>query len=241
MNSWPPITASVTTGISFSGRQCRNAALVSIFLWHAAFSGCAFLPRPTAVETEMPVQQWGQQAYARFVEQNMKMLNEIYSTEYIPYPFVVDTVQGSLLIQRLLDHRAVMPVVDVLKAAGPSGEQLFWSLYEFVVREFEYVADAAFWPTVTETLERKGGDCKGLSLLLMSLFRAAGYEAYAAISNGHMWVCGYDGTEWHTVEVDKDPERNRIYKIEGFYENPLFKVYPDRTLKRKKINIDKGG
>lgn len=74
-----------------------------------------------------------------------------------------------------------------------------------------------------------------MSLLLMSMLMADYIPVYGAISNGHMWVNVYQDNKWVVLEVDKDPHRNRIYSIPGFYENPLFKVFPNGTVKRKKF------
>ena len=62
----------------------------------------------------------------------------------------------------------------------------------------------------------------------------ADFDSYVSISNGHMWVNGYDGNKWYLFEVDKNPERKKIYQIPGFYENPLFKVFKEQTYKRKR-------
>jgi len=35
------------------------------------------------------------------------------------------------------------------------------------------------------------------------------------------------------LDIDKDPERNKIYKIPGFYNHPLYTIYADHTEKRK--------
>jgi hypothetical protein len=48
-----------------------------------------------------------------------------------------------------------------------------------------------------------------------------------------MWVNVFYDNEWHGLEVDRDPERNKIYSIPGFYEDPLYKIFIDRTEKRK--------
>lgn len=47
--------------------------------------------------------------------------------------------------------------------------------------------------------------------------------------------------KWHVLEVDKDPERNKIYQIPGFYENPVYKIFKDRALKRKRIRNYRDG
>jgi hypothetical protein len=68
----------------------------------------------------------------------------------------------------------------------------------------------------------------------MSLWLSAGFDAYLAISNGHMWANVYYDDTWHVFEVDKDPQRRSVYDMPGFYEYPLFKIFKDKSFKRKK-------
>ena len=215
----------------------RKGLWVFLFLLLAGFqllTGCSTLIGRKPMEEEIPAKEWDARNYSDFLKQNMMMLNQIYSTVYHPYVFIVDTAQGSVPIQHLIDSRAVTPIVEDLRIGDNPEEELIWRLYRYVIEEYEYVVDASYWPEISDTLEKKEGDCKGLSLLLLSLFHAAGYDGYAAISNGHMWVRGSDGGKWYTFEVDRDPGRSQIYGIKGFYENPLFKVFNDRTYKRKR-------
>jgi len=117
--------------------------------------------------------------------------------------------------------------------------QLQWNLEsyaEFVKENMtEINAHPLKWQSVEETIKTQKGDCKNLSLLLMSYLTTAGYDTYAGISNGHMWVNVNHDNQWQILELDLDPERNTIYRIPGFYENPLYKIYPDRSEKRKII------
>ena len=69
----------------------------------------------------------------------------------------------------------------------------------------------------------------------MSLLLSAGYDTYAGIANGHMWVKVRENYQWAVLELDQNPERQKIYRIPGFYENPLYRIYPDRSEKRKRI------
>jgi hypothetical protein len=69
----------------------------------------------------------------------------------------------------------------------------------------------------------------------MSCLTNAGYDTYAAISNGHMWVNVNHNNQWQVLELDLDPARNTVYQIPGFYDNPLYRIYPDRSEKRKRV------
>ena len=103
---------------------------------------------------------------------------------------------------------------------------------EVIQQRFEYTPEPEAWVPVTETLRAGKGDCKNLSILLVSALTASGVDSYAAVSNGHMWVRAYDGLQWRILETDSDPQRNEIYGIPGFYKDPLYKIYPVRSLKR---------
>jgi hypothetical protein len=41
---------------------------------------------------------------------------------------------------------------------------------------------------------------------------------------------------WFVLELDQNPERQKIYRIPNFYENLLYKIYADRSEKRKRRN-----
>jgi hypothetical protein len=50
-----------------------------------------------------------------------------------------------------------------------------------------------------------------------------------------MWTNVYFDNEWHVLEVDKDSDRNKIYQMPGFYKDPIYKVFIDHTMKRKRF------
>ena len=215
-------------------KKYRWLFLLFLSLWILFLTGCAILRGKKTFEEELYFKEWDIHNYSLFLQQNMKMVNEIYSTDYEPYDFVVDIDERNVPIQSLVDSELVMPIIADLEVKNSLEKKLIWFIYEYVLEEYDYVMDAYHWPRISETLENKEGDCKGLSLLLMSLLLAAGFDSYVAISNGHMWVNGYDGNQWYLFEVDKDPERKKIYQIPDFYENPLFKVFKNQTYKRKR-------
>ena len=69
----------------------------------------------------------------------------------------------------------------------------------------------------------------------MSLLLSEGYITHAGISNGHMWVEVHVNYQWMVIELDQNPQRQKIYRLPGFYDNPLYKIYGDRSEKRKRI------
>ena len=199
-------------------------------------AGCASTPHTKPAEEELvPVLEWNQKAYADFLKENMKNLNEKYSTEYVPWDFIVDTDNGSIPIEKLIDDQAVESVLETFELKQKSRKEKVKIIYEYVLSEYLFTPNPESWHTVEETIQTRKGDCKDLSLLLMSMLMADYIPVYGAISNGHMWVNVYQDKKWVVLEVDKDPHRNRIYSIPGFYENPLFKVFPKGTVKREKF------
>ena len=182
-----------------------------------------------------PSHPWSIQDYSEFLKENIRYRDEIYSTEYVLCDFIVDTEYGPTLIQNLIDPDAASSILKNLDLNDMRHEEKILYIYEYVLREFAFHANPHYWETVAETVKAKKGDCKHLSLLLMSLLLSGGIHTHAAISNLHMWVNVYYDNEWHVLEVDHDSERNKIYQIPGFYKNPLYKVFMDRTEKRKRF------
>ena len=159
-------------------------------------------------------------------------MNANYSNVYAPYEFIVDTDYGSSVIQNLLDPESATAINTGLP--GDANPELML-IYQYIINHYNYILDPLKWQSVEETIRTQKGDCKSLSLLLMSCLTNAGYNTYAGISNGHMWVNVNHDNQWQVLELDLDPERNTIYRIPGFYENPLYKIYPDRSEKRIRI------
>jgi hypothetical protein len=194
-------------------------------------SGCAsIIDKKSAEERIAPILEWNQDIYIEFLKQNMKKINAKY---YVSYEFIVDTDDGSTRIQNLIDSETVRPIIEKLGIALVGSDEKISKIFDYVQSEYSFRPDPGNWRTVEETIQMKKGDCKSLSLLLMSLLLAADFSAHAAISNGHMWVNINRDNKSQVLDVDKDPYRNKVYGTPGFYENPLFKVFPDGTLKRK--------
>ena len=211
-----------------------TTGILCIFL----LSGCAAIHREKIpAESISPELKWNLESYAEFVKENMAEINANYSTVYAPYEFIVDTAYGSTVIQNLLDPQSAKAINTGLpNVANPGPSDPLMRIYHHIINHYDYISDPLKWQSVEETIRAKKGDCKSLSLLLMACLAAAGYDTYAAISNGHMWVKVNHDNQWQILELDLDPERNTIYRIPGFYENPLYKIYPDRSEKRKRNN-----
>jgi hypothetical protein len=207
--------------------------LLLVFL----LSGCAAVQKEKIPEKSIiPELKWNLESYAEFVKENMTEINANYSTDYTPYEFIVDTAYGSTVVQNLLDPGSATIInPGLLGAANPGPSDPLKRIYQHIIKHYDYILDPLKWQSVEETIKTRKGDCKSLSLLLMSWLTTAGYEAYAGISNGHMWVNVNHDNQWQILELDLDPDRNTIYRIPGFYENPLYKIYPDRSEKRKRM------
>ena len=200
-------------------------------------SGCAAIQKEKIpAETIIPELKWNLASYAEFVKENMTEMNANYSTVYAPYEFIVDTDYGSTVIQNLFDPEFTTSInAGLMSDANPEPSEPLMRIYQHIINHYDYILDPVKWQSVEETIRTQKGDCKSLSLLLMSCLANAGYNTYAGISNGHMWVNVNHDNQWQVLELDLDPERNTIYRIPGFYENPLYKIYPDRSEKRKRI------
>ena len=198
------------------------------------FGGCAaIIKEKPPEEIVTPALPWDVKNYAVFLKQNMKNMNKRYSTEYAPYDFVVDTDRGSTLIQNLIEPEIALEIKGRPWSDSMEDDYKLYKIFKYVQNDYIFFVEPDKWPTVKGTVKSKKGDCKSLSLLLMSLLISAGIDTHAAISNGHMWVNAFYDSRWHVLEIDNDPERNKIYSIPGFYDNPLYKIYPDHTEKRK--------
>lgn len=181
-----------------------------------------------------PIEPWNPDVYGTFIAENRVLMDHIYYDEYVEYPFMVDSEVGSVLIQDLIDPETVRSLAKQILPVEGDSRQILDAAQRYLMVAIRYRARPSAWMTVNETLEIGAADCKGRSLLLLSLLLAANQEAYAAIGNGHMWVVIQVDGRWQTVETDPDPERRRIYSMPGFYERPLYKIYADRTFKRRR-------
>ena len=215
------------------GHKIITFGVLGVFL----LSGCAALYKEKVPqESIIPELKWNLESYAQFVKHNMAGINERYATEYELYEFVVDTEYGSTVIQNLIDPEAASPIITELeKYTDLKYPNRLDTIYQYIIEEYNYILDPHEWQSVEETIRTKKGDCKSLSLLLMSLLLSEGYSTYAGISNGHMWVKVHANYQWMVMELDQSPQRQKIYRLPGFYDNPLYKIYGDRSEKRKRI------
>ena len=215
----------------------NRKVLIIGLLWLFVFPGCAALYKKEVPEEPIiPELKWDLDSYAQFVQDNMTEINEGYASEYVQYEFVVDTDYGSTVIQNLIDPEAVSSIIaDMEKYADSGYPNRLDTIFQYIIEEYKYILDPHAWQSVEETIRTKKGDCKSLSLLLMSLLLYEGYITHASISNGHMWVKVHANYQWTVLELDQNPQRQKIYRIPGFYDNPLYRIYPDRSEKRKRI------
>ena len=215
-----------------------HKAFAGAMLWILVLGGCAAIQREKIpAESIVPETKRHLELYADFVKENMAEINAHYSTTYVPCEFIVDMDGGSTAIQDLIDPASVVRINAVLRTdAGSRYPYKARRIYQYILSHYDYVIDPHQWQSVPETIRTQKGDCKSLSLLLMSLLTSAGLDAYAGISNGHMWVVANENNHWQVIDLDQNPARKKIYAIAGFYDNPLYKIYPDRSEKRKRVN-----
>jgi hypothetical protein len=210
---------------------------ISLLLAFMQWSCAAIQREKIPAESITPEAKRHLESYAAFVKENMSQIEANYYTVYSAYEFIVDMDYGSSLIQTLIDPASVADINAVLRTNAISRDpNKIRRIYRHIIKNYTYVIDPHRWQTVEETIKTRRGDCKSLSLLLMSLLASAGCDAYAGISNGHMWVVAFENNRWKVLELDRHPARNKIYAIPGFYDYPLYKIYPDRSERRKRMN-----
>ena len=231
------MTTIIANQNRYGDLHCRIALIGSLFILIGsvligAGAGCS---RPTVIrdkETIPGLHPWNADSYATYVVQNIEELNRRYSGQYEPVEFVVDTAGGSARVQTLIDPSATELLAEVIAGPASDSGRKIEAIMEVMRQRFVYIPEPEVWAPVSETIRAGKGDCKNLSIVLMSALTSAGIPSYGAISNGHMWVCAFDGSKWRILEIDDDLQRKRIYGIAGFYEDPLYKIFTDRSLKR---------
>lgn len=206
-------------------------ATFAVMLWALALlCNCAGRPLPD----QPPSAPAPENIFSGFWASNQHYLNRIYTTAYVRCDFVVDTERGGRPIQSLMDAEAVKPLLTKLSLGNASAPIIINKSLNYVHRRFRYTPAPNQWPTVAQTLQTGKGDCKGLSLFLVTLLNAAGVDSYAAVSSGHMWAVAHNGESWQVLETDPDPGRREIYQANGIYDLPLYKIFVDRSYKRKR-------
>ncbi len=176
-------------------------------------------------------------AYASFIKNNIELKEIKYSNEYVDFEFIVDTDYGSTIIQNLIDIPAAKTIIEAHNLIRTDKLNAIEAVYKHLSTLYEYNDEPAKWISTGEVIAQKKGNCKNLSILMLSMLLAMHIDAHAAISNGHMWVNVNLDERMFIIEIDQDKERNKIYSIKGFYEYPLYKIYKDHSLKRK-VKID---
>ena len=182
------------------------------------FSGCAALYKKEIPEEPIiPELKWDLDSYAEFVKQNMTEINARYSPDYVFYEFVVDTEYGSTVIQNLIDPEAASAITaDLGNHSNPEYRDKLVTIYQYTIEEYNYILDPYTWQSVEETIRTKKGDCKSLSLLLMSLLLSAGYDTYAGIANGHMWVKVRENYRVGCSGIGSEPAKTKNLPYPGF-------------------------
>jgi hypothetical protein len=215
----------------------RPALLAVIYITMAILlpTGCAHKPALDSKSKIEPSTTPTPENYHAFLVENQVLIERIYSHDYTECQFEVDGEDGTILVQKLIEPDTVSKTIDEIIPLGTEDQRTIDVVQEYITTTIHYQPMPNVWPTISETLARKEADCKGLSLLMLSLLLAANQNAYAAINNGHMWVVVWVNGRWQNVETDPNPQRVKIYeRVPGFYSRPIFKIYADRTLKRQR-------
>jgi hypothetical protein len=150
---------ALTGGYTFKHATGPLVALLFLVLGLALGQGCARLQKKPPVETTPSmVQPVPLQNYAEFIKQNMDYINAVYSTDYAPYVFVVDTERGSRPVQALLEPEAVAGLADRLNRDARSNSVKVANIYNHVIDNFRYHPMPHQWEPVSEVV-RSGFPC----------------------------------------------------------------------------------
>jgi hypothetical protein len=204
-----------------------------IFLLILLLGGCSSVPlRKNSKTPEISPLLLEYAQYKKFVIENLKALDQIYSDSYEQCEYLVKTNDGIQAVQMLIDLEAARLLLKDLKIDKLSQHELVAACLNYIFDNFEYSLSPDIWPDVALTIKMKRGDCKGLSLLLISMLQLLGIECYGAVNSGHMWVRAFVDGHWVILETDSDKKRNFVYQLKGFYDKPVFRIYHNRTEKR---------
>ncbi len=213
-----------------------STALASICL----FAGCASISsNQKDYSSDLIFDSQQRHDYIKYIKENQENKNKIYSLQYGNCDYLVDSDTGVTLIQNLINPELVFPIIHNVKIDGLSNIDKALVCFEYIMNYFTYFPKPETWPTIAQTIKMQKGDCKGFSLLFLSILIAFDIESYAAISNNHMWVEAKLEGRWKIFETDIDSDRNLIYQSPDFYANPMFKIYFDRSEKRIRMKVDK--
>jgi len=107
-----------------------------------------------------------------------------------------------------------------------------WQLFDFVCREIDYRRDIGeFWLLPRETLARRRADCEDTSILLTSLLRCGGINAYTVLGDyqgyGHAW-CLHNGqileSTYTRARVTLDPQHYTPFLL--FDDQEVIELWP---------------
>ena len=145
-------------------------SLWSVILLAALAAACARVPPvPDGMPEDVPSRPDRLSAYRQFVTENQHLINRQYGSRYAPATFVVDTENGSAPIQSLVDTDAAAEFLARHPLPAPGDASDPEVLTDLVRRSLRYVPEPMRWNPAKETMARGRGDCKNLSLVLLSL------------------------------------------------------------------------
>ena len=132
---------------------------------------------------------------------------------------------------------------DITKDFDTDFEKAY-NLFEYVSKDILYVTYSDQWRTPSEVLETMDGDCTDKSILLVSLLKEAGIEAYVVyggedmFSYQHAWVVVYLNGEWFEMDATSEDfyyvykcKQNKDCIHEKYYNEGLGVFGPDIALK----------
>ena len=147
------------------------------------------------------------QEYIDFWHENKNQIARIFNPfiEQFNNSGCIDHIHLRALIK---PYGAVHKKAFELASVGADDVEVAYAIHSFVFNEISYVpVDAEF--DAVETMINKKGDCSEKSVLLLSLLKARGIEAYVVDGNAHRYVFAKLDGVWMPV----DPTAKDFYFV----------------------------
>ena len=91
---------------------------------------------------------------------------------------MVDSNSGATRIQNLISPELAHLITGKIITKNQAKTEKVIECFNYIIRHFKYFPMPETWPTISQTLKIRKGDCKGLSLLLLSVLVSFDIECY---------------------------------------------------------------
>ena len=120
-------------------------------------------------------------------------------------------------------------------------EAILTSMYRHVVEKYRYFSDPENEEVIQspfETIQRGGGDCEDLSILLISLLENVGIDTYLVLTDTHAYALAYD---IDTSVLLGYVESALMQQVEETHGDTIFKNVEKQVVLKSKENWYYGG